>query len=130
MGIVVEYAGQKGKPVWTPPKPFPWSYARFGEPNGAAREAEEVVEMTFTKRNAAEHGFNEWAVNEVVFLWEKMVGAYHLHEGKQYRLRVRNASDDVHPIHLHRHSLNCEACGQDNERRSEGRGAGWRLSRG
>src|SRR5579863_2826299 len=36
MGIVVEYAGQKGKPVWTPPKPFHWNYTRFAEPNGTA----------------------------------------------------------------------------------------------
>ena len=25
--------------------------------------------------------------------------------GKRYRLRMRNASDDIHPIHLHRHSF-------------------------
>jgi len=26
-------------------------------------------------------------------------------EGKRYRMRMRNASDDIHPIHLHRHSF-------------------------
>ena len=31
MGIVVEYAGHKGKPSWTPPKPFHWNYARFAQ---------------------------------------------------------------------------------------------------
>ena len=25
--------------------------------------------------------------------------------GKRYRLHMRNASDDIHPIHLHRHSF-------------------------
>jgi FtsP/CotA-like multicopper oxidase with cupredoxin domain len=25
--------------------------------------------------------------------------------GKRYRLRMRNASDDIHPMHLHRHSF-------------------------
>ncbi len=30
MGIVVEYAGQKGKPQWIAAKPFPWNYAQFG----------------------------------------------------------------------------------------------------
>jgi hypothetical protein len=25
--------------------------------------------------------------------------------GKRYRLRLRNASDDIHPLHLHRHSF-------------------------
>jgi FtsP/CotA-like multicopper oxidase with cupredoxin domain len=31
--------------------------------------------------------------------------SFHLHEGKRYRIRMRNASDDIHPIHLHRHSF-------------------------
>ena len=30
MGIVVEYAGEKGKPQWVTPKPFRWNYAHFG----------------------------------------------------------------------------------------------------
>ena len=67
MGIVVEYAGRKGKPVWTPPKPFRWSYARFAVENGPRREPDETMEMTFTKRNAAERGFNQWAINERFF---------------------------------------------------------------
>ena len=36
MGIVVEYAGHKGKPQWMPPKPFRWNYARFGKTGNAA----------------------------------------------------------------------------------------------
>ena len=105
MGIVVEYADRRGKPVWMPPKPFRWSYARFGEPNGAAREPDELIEMTFTKLNAAEHGFNQWAINEEVFSPELKVPVFRLREGQRYRLRMRNASDDVHPVHLHRHSF-------------------------
>lgn len=30
---------------------------------------------------------------------------YRVHEGRRYRLKFRNASDDVHPLHLHRHSF-------------------------
>ena len=105
MGMVVEYAGYKGKPVWTPPKPFRWNYTRFAKPDGAAPEPDEVIEMLFTKRNAAEHGFNLWAINDRVFSSGDMTPAYHLGEGKRYRLRMRNASDDIHPIHLHRHSF-------------------------
>jgi len=102
---VVEYAGRKGKPVWTPPKPFRWSYARFAVENGPRREPDETMEMTFTKRNAAEHGFNQWAINEQVFSSGSIEAAYHLREGRRYRLRMLNASDDVHPVHLHRHSF-------------------------
>jgi FtsP/CotA-like multicopper oxidase with cupredoxin domain len=36
MGIVVEYAGRKGKPLWTPPKPFRWNYQRFGKAGASA----------------------------------------------------------------------------------------------
>lgn len=31
--------------------------------------------------------------------------SFHLKEGKRYRIRMRNESDDIHPIHLHRHSF-------------------------
>jgi FtsP/CotA-like multicopper oxidase with cupredoxin domain len=105
MGIVVEYAGQKGKPVWTPPKPFHWNYARFAKPNGGGAEPDEVIEMTFAKRNAADGGFNSWSINDKVFSNDVMTASYHLRQGKRYRLRMRNASDDIHPIHLHRHSF-------------------------
>jgi FtsP/CotA-like multicopper oxidase with cupredoxin domain len=30
---------------------------------------------------------------------------FHLRQGRRYRIHMRNASDDVHPIHLHRHSF-------------------------
>lgn len=105
MGIVVEYAGQKGKRVWTPPKPFHWNYARFAKPDGTAPEPDEVIAMTFAKQNAADHGFNLWTINDVAFSSDSMTPAYHLHEGKRYRISMRNASDDIHPIHLHRHSF-------------------------
>ena len=105
MGIVVEYAGHKTKPVWIPPKPFHWSYARFAKQSGSPAEPDEIIDMTFTKQNAAEHGFNRWAINDKVFPNESMNAAYHLQQGKRYRIRMRNASDDIHPIHLHRHSF-------------------------
>jgi FtsP/CotA-like multicopper oxidase with cupredoxin domain len=105
MGVVVEYARHKGKPVWTPPNPFHWNYARFGKRDGNAAEPDEVIALTFTKQNAADHGFNAWAINDAVFSRDAMMPAYHLRQGKRYRLRMRNASDDIHPIHLHRHSF-------------------------
>ena len=106
IGIVVEYAGHTGKPVWMPAKPFHWDYARFAKASGsAAAEPDEVFEMTFTKQNATEHEFNLWAINGKVFSSGEMTPAYRLRQGKRYRLRMRNASDDIHPIHLHRHSF-------------------------
>ena len=36
---------------------------------------------------------------------ETMKPMYTVHEGRRYRLKFRNASDDIHPLHLHRHSF-------------------------
>lgn len=105
MGIVVEYAGQRGKPRWIAPKPFHWNYARFGESAGAPAAFDERIDMIFAKKNAADHGFNQWTINDVGFSMESSAPMFHLRQGRRYRLRMRNASDDIHPIHLHRHSF-------------------------
>lgn len=107
MGIVVEYAGSKGKPVWMAPKPFHWNYAHFAKTGVAAPVPDETIEMTFAKDNAADAGFNRWTINGTAYPMSQSVvpAAFHLHEGRRYRLRMRNASDDIHPVHLHRHSF-------------------------
>ena len=107
MGIVVEYAGQRGKAQWLKPKPFHWNYMRFGKPNVTAADTkfDEQIHLTFAKNNAAENGFNQWTINGLAFSMESPAPLFHLHQGRRYRLRMRNASDDIHPIHLHRHSF-------------------------
>jgi FtsP/CotA-like multicopper oxidase with cupredoxin domain len=107
MGIAVEYAGQQGKPQWITPKPFHWNYLHFGNVSEPASTPDEVFEMTFAKRNAALDGFNQWTINGTAYPATQMMAAplFHLKRGKRYRIRMRNASDDVHPIHLHRHSF-------------------------
>jgi FtsP/CotA-like multicopper oxidase with cupredoxin domain len=61
----------------------------------------------FVKENAAEEGFNRWTINGIAYpmTGEVAPASFHLKQGKRYRLRMRNASDDIHPIHLHRHSF-------------------------
>jgi FtsP/CotA-like multicopper oxidase with cupredoxin domain len=105
MGIVVEYAGQKGKPQWTKPKPFRWDYARFGNANAVPTEPDETIEMTIVKHNAALDGFNQWTLNGEAFSMDTMKPMYTVHEGRRYRLKFRNASDDIHPLHMHRHNF-------------------------
>jgi FtsP/CotA-like multicopper oxidase with cupredoxin domain len=107
MGIVVEYAGRIGKAQWIGPPPFKWDYTRFAKPGATAPEADETFEMTFAKENAAEGGFNRWTINGAAYpmAGEPAPAIFHLKQGKRYRLRMRNASDDIHPIHLHRHSF-------------------------
>ena len=107
MGIVVEYAGHGGKPQWIAPPPFRWNYARFAKPGVSAPPPDETFEMIFAKENAAEEGFNRWTINGVAYPMsnEMAPAAFHLRQGKRYRIHMNNASDDIHPIHLHRHSF-------------------------
>ena len=105
MGIVVEYAGKKGKPQWIKPKPFRWDYTAFGKSNEVPAPPEETIEMTIVKHNGALNGFNQWTLNGDAFSMETRKPIYEVHEGRRYRLAFRNASDDIHPLHLHRHSF-------------------------
>ena len=107
MGIVVEYAGRIGKPVWLAPPPFKWNYMRFAKPGATAAPPDETFEMRIEKDNAAEEGFNRWTINGVAFPMMEAIApaSFHFKQGKRYRIRMRNASDDIHPIHLHRHSF-------------------------
>jgi len=106
MGIVVEYAGSTGKPQWVAPPKFLWNYVHFAKPGTAAQAPDETLEMLIEKKNAAEEGFNQWTINGVSFPNTAMAPpSFHLKEGKRYRIRMRNASDDIHPVHLHRHSF-------------------------
>ncbi len=107
MGTVVEYYGAQGKPQWQSPPPFKWNYARFGRLPDAITYPDETLEMRFAKDNAAEAGFNRWTINGESYPMSNQPTAarFHLHQGRRYRLKLSNASDDIHPIHLHRHTF-------------------------
>jgi FtsP/CotA-like multicopper oxidase with cupredoxin domain len=107
MGIVIEYGGRSGKPQWKTSPAFRWNYAQFAKAGSIAPDPDETFDMTFAKDNAAEEGFNRWTINGVAYPMsnEMAPASFHLKQGKRYRLRMRNASDDIHPIHLHRHSF-------------------------
>ena len=105
MGIVIEYAGAKGKPQWVKPRPFKWDYARFGKPGASPASPDETIAMTIVKHNAALDGFNQWTLNGEAFSMEAMKPLVKVNQGQRYRLKFRNASDDIHPLHLHRHSF-------------------------
>ena len=105
MGIVVEYAGRSGAPQWSAPPKADWNYTRFGRPGGVAAPPDAVIEMTFAKDNAALAGFNRWTINGVAFDDRRMDPLFKLSRGQRYRLRMHNASDDIHLMHLHRHAF-------------------------
>jgi len=105
MGIVVEYAGFGGESQWAKPEPFRWDYTRFGKPNTTPPAADDMIEVTILKHNGALDGFDQWTLNGDAFSMNTMRPMYTVYEGRRYRLKFRNASDDIHPLHLHRHSF-------------------------
>jgi FtsP/CotA-like multicopper oxidase with cupredoxin domain len=105
MGVVVEYAGRGGEAQWIAPGPSRWDYTAFGRPGALTQAPDDTFDMTFAKDNAALGGFNRWTINGVAFSDRRMTPMFRLREGRRYRLRMRNASDDIHPVHLHRHSF-------------------------
>ena len=113
MGIVLEYAGRQGKPQWIAPGKRKWNYAHFGNPTGQTAQPDDVFEMTFAKQNAVLNGFNRWTINRIHYPSKQMMAPslFHVKEGKRYRIRMRNASDDIHPVHLHRHTFELTGIG-------------------
>ena len=102
LGIVVEYAGKKGTPVWKDPAPAEWDYTRFANATAAAKPDDTFV-LTFRDIGPL-HGsqFDTWTINNKS--WPN-IDPLIVQEGKRYRLVFHNGSGDQHPIHLHRHTF-------------------------
>jgi FtsP/CotA-like multicopper oxidase with cupredoxin domain len=105
MGIVIEYAGATGKPQWRKAPDAKWDYARFAGAAASSVQPDQTIDLVFTKDNAAASGFNRWLINGAAFSMDTRTPAFTVERGKRYRLRMRNASDDIHPMHLHRHTF-------------------------
>jgi FtsP/CotA-like multicopper oxidase with cupredoxin domain len=105
MGIVIEYAGATGKPQWQKPPDAKWDYTQFARGGAPSIQPDHTIDMLFAKDNAAINGFNRWLINDAAFAMETKKPYFPVERGKRYRLRMRNASDDIHPMHLHRHTF-------------------------
>jgi FtsP/CotA-like multicopper oxidase with cupredoxin domain len=103
MGIVIEYAGSRGTPEWRQPTSFLWDYRTFARPGAVAQQPDETIEMLFETQYSTRGGFDTFTINGAEFSMQTMTPKFNLHYGRRYRLKMRNATDDVHPIHLHRH---------------------------
>lgn len=102
LGVVVEYAGQTGSPVWKNPPLTQWDYAQFAHARPAATPDETFV-LTFRDIGQQQGSkFDTWTINNKS--WPD-VDPLVVHEGKRYRVVFRNGSGDQHPIHMHRHSF-------------------------
>jgi FtsP/CotA-like multicopper oxidase with cupredoxin domain len=113
MGVIVEYAGRRTQAQWVAPPRSRWDYLQFAKPGAAADAADETIEMTFAKDNAAEDGFNRWTINGTAYPMTQQIApaSVRLTRGRRYRIRMRNESDDIHPIHLHRHTFELVSVG-------------------
>ena len=102
MGMVVEYAGQAGKPQWLQPETLVWDYADFAEAGSEA--AADVVEipLVFSSKFAGHGAMDYWMINGKSY---PHTDSPALRQGQRYRLRFQNQSTDDHPVHLHRHTF-------------------------
>ena len=102
LGVVIEYAGKKGTPVWKDPAPQDWDYIQFANVAPAAKP-DETFTLTFRDSGPLKGSkFDTWTINNKS--WPD-IDPLMVQKGKRYRLVLRNGSGDQHPIHLHRHTF-------------------------
>jgi FtsP/CotA-like multicopper oxidase with cupredoxin domain len=102
LGIVIEYAGKSGPPVWNDPKPADWDYTQFAD-TGTAPDPAETFVLTFRDSGPLNGSkFDTWTINNKS--WPN-TDILKVKQGNRYRLVFRNGSGDQHPMHLHRHTF-------------------------
>lgn len=99
LGVVVEYAGCHGDPVWTDMPAPEWDYSLFASTKAVAADQELMLHIV--RGMPDQSGFERWsfATNE------RSGEPIQLLRGVRYRLHLDNRSNESHPIHLHRHSF-------------------------
>ncbi|MGA2889474.1 MAG: multicopper oxidase family protein [Terracidiphilus sp.] len=104
MGVVVEYSGHTGIPMWKDPSQFDFQYEKFGSPSRdvVPDHDEVVVPLVFKPKFEGYGDFDHWTING--YSWPK-AKLFELRAGARYRLVFDNQSMDVHPVHLHRHTF-------------------------
>jgi len=111
LGIVIEYAGKSGAPVWTDPATAggKWYYTQFAS-TAPAPAPDETITLTF-RDVGPEKGskFDTWTINNRS--WPD-VDPIKVSQRRRYRLILRNGSGDQHPIHHHRHTFEVTQIGR------------------
>ena len=108
MGVVVEYAGQRGAPQWSKPQSGNWDYTVFGT-NVAHPEPDHRINLVFEKILGGHGGFNRWTINGKS--WPD-VDPLMVKQGQRYRIAMENKSGDDHPVHFHRHTFELTRIGE------------------
>lgn len=95
LGIVVEYAGRNGAPVWAPTRLDPWNYLTFGR-HDVVPEPDGRLSLAFRATGDGHH----WTINGKSY---PRTDPIVVRANKRYRWLLDNQSADAHPVHLHRH---------------------------
>jgi FtsP/CotA-like multicopper oxidase with cupredoxin domain len=106
LGVVVEYAGRTGKPQWTAPPAEHWDYTRFGrsetELSKPDPEPDQRIPLVFKQKWVGNRTVDHWTINGKEY---PKTDPIRVRANGRYRLIFDNQSDDMHPVHLHRHSF-------------------------
>lgn len=104
MGIVVEYANRNAAPQWLDPTRMDFQYEIFGSTQkmDTQDEGEVSIPLLFKPKFEGYGDFDHWTINGLSWPKTKEV---QLKQGTRYRLIFDNQSDDIHPVHLHRHTF-------------------------
>lgn len=100
LGIVLEYAGERGAPRWISPAPFTWDYTFFGaavDPAAAAPQADGRFPLVIKSGSG-----HQWTLNGKSF---PHTDTLMVKANRRYRLIFDNQSAEAHPLHLHRHTF-------------------------
>jgi FtsP/CotA-like multicopper oxidase with cupredoxin domain len=111
LGIVVEYAGKTGAPVWKDPRNAAWDYSQFANTTAAPAPDETFMLALMDLGPQKESKFDTWAINGSS--WPN-IEPLKVKRGKRYRLLFQNTSADQHPMHLHRHTFEVVGIGDKN----------------
>ncbi len=99
LGIVVEYAGQSGRPTWHEARESTWDYSLFGKKR-EERKLAESIPMVITRGASDENGMERWAINGRSYNPTDKPEA--LRRNHRYRFVFENRTEEDHPLHLHR----------------------------
>jgi FtsP/CotA-like multicopper oxidase with cupredoxin domain len=102
LGVIVEYANQRGEPQWSTPPSSAWDYTTFGQERPLPAP-DERLDLIFEKVPGGRGGYNRWTINGKS--WPAANPLFTVERGKRYRLAMTNKSGDNHPVHLHRHTF-------------------------
>jgi FtsP/CotA-like multicopper oxidase with cupredoxin domain len=110
MGVIVEYANQRGPPRWQQPTDLVWNYEQFAAaaPIAEPTEAPINIPLAFESKFQGHGSMETWMINGKSY---PDTGTDSLRQGQRYRLQFINKSMDDHPVHLHRHSFELRSLG-------------------